>query len=323
MHHEQEPTLDLTVVAPVYNERDNIAPLAEDIVREVSRLNLSFEVILVDDGSTDGSAKALDEAAERFEQVRVIHFAGNRGQTIAIAAGMYYARGKVIVLMDGDRQNDPSDIGALIEKLNEGFDCVSGWRKDRKDSGIRKLPSRIANAVVRKVTRVPVNDLGCTLKAYRRGALDPTELFGEMHRFLAVYVLARGGKIAELEVKHHPRRAGESKYGLSRTARVVADLLLVRILFKYRTRPSHLFAKMAQYLALAAAVCGLLWLVRREDGAGSIPLICAVMFGIGAIQVLCAGLLSELVMRSRFAMTGQHAWQIARMTGFDEAKPSQ
>lgn len=317
-HYEPTPQIDLSVVAPIYNERENIAPLADDIVRELQKLNRSFEVILVNDGSTDGSAAVLDEAAERHPQVRVIHFAGNRGQTIAIAAGFYYARGRVIVPIDGDRQNDPSDIDRLLQKLDEGFDCVSGWRKDRKDSGIRRLPSRIANKLVKRVTNVPVHDLGCTLKAYRRGALDPTELFGEMHRFLAVYVLARGGRIAELEVKHHPRRAGVSKYGLSRTARVVADLLLVRVLFKYRTRPSHLFAKIAQYFALAAGACAIVAMIQQYRDLGSgLSWLSALILAVGAVQTLVAGLIAELVIRARFAMTGQHPWQIARYIGFD------
>lgn len=322
-HHHPTPQIDLTVVAPIYNERDNVAPLADDIVREVQKLNRTFEVILVNDGSTDGSAAVLDEAAKRHPQVRVIHFAGNRGQTIAIAAGFYYARGRVIVPMDGDRQNDPSDIGRLLEKLDEGFDCVSGWRKDRKDSGIRRLPSRIANKIVNRVTHVPVHDLGCTLKAYRRGALDPTELFGEMHRFLAVYVLARGGKIAELEVKHHRRRAGVSKYGISRTARVVADLLLVRVLFKYRTRPSHLFAKIAQYFALGAGACVIAALAQQYRGYGTgLAWLSALILTVGAVQILAAGLIAELVIRARFAMTGQHPWHITRYVGFDNHPPS-
>ena len=159
-YHQPTPTLDLSVVVPVYNERDNVGPLADDIVREVSALGRSYEVIFVNDGSRDGSDAALDEAAAKHAPVRVIHFAGNRGQTIALAAGMYYCAGKIIVLLDGDRQNDPADIGRLIEKLEEGYDCVSGWRKDRQDSRLRRFPSRVANLIVRRITRVPVHDLG-------------------------------------------------------------------------------------------------------------------------------------------------------------------
>lgn len=318
-YHHRTPTLDLSVVVPVFNERDNVASLAADILREVSKLGITFEVILVNDGSTDGSTEALDQAAAADERIHIIHFAGNRGQTIAIAAGMYYSRGKSIVLMDGDRQNDPADIGRLLEKLAEGYACVSGWRKDRQDKGIRRFPSRIANDIVRRVTGVPVHDLGCTLKAYTRDALDPTELFGEMHRFLAVYVMARGGRVAELVVKHHPRTAGESKYGLSRTARVMADILLVRILHKYRTRPSHMFAKVAQYMGLASIFFGLLWIMQlfiwSPRLATIAPFTTSVVLGVGGVLVLVGGLVCELVIRTRYVLTGQHPWSISRTVG--------
>ena len=325
-YHQPTPTLDLSVVVPIYNERENVAPLADDIVREVGKLDKSFEVILVNDGSRDGSGAALDEAAARYSQIKVIHFTGNRGQTIAIAAGMYYSAGKVIVLLDGDRQNDPSDIGPMIEKLAEGYHCVSGWRKDRRDSGLRRAPSRVANLIVKKFTGVPVHDLGCTLKAYTRDALDPTELFGEMHRFLAVYVLERGGRIAEMVVKHHPRTAGTGgRYGLNRTARVVADMLLMRILHKYRSRPSHMFAKVAQYLFLGAAGFGLWWLVAAVlHGSlthGSMPFRSALVLGVGAVLVMAGGLVCELVIRTRFLLAGQHPWDIARTVNGDEGSP--
>lgn len=317
------PTLDLTVVAPLYNEVDNAGPLADDIVREVSKLGISYEVILVNDGSSDATGRALDEAAARHERVQVIHFRRNCGQTIAIAAGMYHARGRNIVLLDGDRQNDPADIGMLLARLNEGFDCVSGWRKDRQDSGMRRLPSQVANWIVNRVTGVPVHDLGCTLKAYRREALDPTELFGEMHRFLAVYVQARGGKIAEMVVRHHPRTAGVSKYGLSRAARVVGDLLLIRVLHKYRTRPSHLLAKIAQYMFLpgaALALWGLLAVIwNRSIVAGAWQFLAALVLAVGAAVVLCVGVVCELVLRGAYLATGRHPWEIARTVGFDDA----
>lgn len=320
-YHHATPTLDLSIVVPVFNERDNVAPLAADILREVAKLGKSFEVLFVDDGSRDGSAEALDAIAAGDARVKVLHFSGNRGQTIAIAAGMYHALGEVIVLMDGDRQNDPADIGRLLAKLAEGYACVSGWRRDRQDSGVRRVVSQVANWVVNRVTGVPVHDLGCTLKAYTRDALDPTELFGEMHRFLAVYVMARGGRIAELVVKHHPRTTGDSKYGLSRTARVIADILLVRILHKYRTRPSHMFAKVAQYLGIAAAFFGLLWLVQLVVAsprlASVAPFPSALILGVGAVLVLVGGLVCELVMRTRYLLTGRHPWDIARAVNAD------
>ncbi|HNO77594.1 MAG TPA: glycosyltransferase family 2 protein [Phycisphaerae bacterium] len=318
-YHHENPTLDLSVVVPIYNERDNAAPLAEDIIRAVEPTGKSFEVVLVNDGSNDGTDSVLDEIAAKHKQVRIIHFAGNRGQTIAMAAGMYYSVGKVIVTMDGDRQNDPTDIPALLERLEQGFDCVSGWRRDRQDTGPRRFVSRVANRIVRKVTGVPVHDLGCTLKAYSRRALDPTELFGEMHRFLAVYVLARGGKISEMVVKHHPRTAGTSKYGMSRTARVMADILLIRILHKYRTRPSHMFAKVAQYMFLGAIGFGFLWLITLLRGhslaAGSTWFISAVVLSASAVNILVAGLVAELVMRTKHALSGQRPWNIDRIVG--------
>ncbi len=325
-YHQENPTLDLSVVVPIYNERENAAPLADDIVKAVEPTSKSFEVVLVNDGSNDGTDTVLDEIAQKHPQVKVIHFAGNRGQTIAIAAGMYYSAGKVLVTMDGDRQNDPTDIPALLERLEQGFDCVSGWRRDRQDTGPRRFVSQVANKIVRKVTGVPVHDLGCTLKAYTRKALDPTELFGEMHRFLAVYVLARGGKISEMVVKHHPRTAGTSKYGMSRTARVMADILLIRILHKYRTRPSHMFAKVAQYMFLGAVVFGAIsaFNVLRTGmlSAGSTSFLVAVILSATAVNILVAGLVAELVMRARHALSGQHPWSIDRIVGGNESAES-
>jgi dolichol-phosphate mannosyltransferase len=318
-----QPTLDVSVVVPFYNEADNVAPLAADLIRELDKLGKSYEAVFVNDGSTDGTAAALDAVAQREPRIRVLHFAGNRGQTIAIAAGMHYSRGKAIVLMDGDRQNDPADIGALLARLDQGFDCVSGWRQNRQDSGWRKIPSQIANRLVRKATRVPVHDLGCTLKAYTRRALDPTELYGEMHRFLAVYVLGRGGKIDEMIVRHHPRTAGQSKYGLNRTARVLADLLLIRILHKYRTRPSHMFAKVAQHMFLGAAAFGVLWFLglvwHWSLVAGQTLFLSGLILSVGAVLVLMTGLVCELVIRTRYVLTGQRPWALARTVNVDES----
>ncbi|MCK4660771.1 MAG: glycosyltransferase family 2 protein [Phycisphaerae bacterium] len=320
MPTNQPPDLDLSIVIPIYNEEENITPLVEDVLREVSALEMSFEVILVNDGSSDGSAERLDAAAEAHPEVRVIHFACNCGQTLALAAGMHEAGGRTIVCLDGDRQNDPSDIGRLIEKLEEGYACVSGWRKDRQDAGLRRFVSRVANSLVQRITGVPVHDLGCTLKAYRRDALDPRELFGEMHRFLAVYAMA-GGKVAEMVVKHHPRRAGISKYGLSRTARVVADLLLIRVLFKYRTRPSHIFANMAQYMVAGGGILFvlsvLLELVFRWS-LWRIGFISAVVAVVGACVLLAVGVCCELVMRNRYLLGDRLQWLIARRVNFEQ-----
>ena len=309
-----DKTLSLSVVIPVYNEADNVGPLVDDVVREVDRLGCTYEVILVNDGSTDGSDTALDKAAAARPQVKVIHFAANCGQTIAIRAGLEAASGDRIVMLDGDRQNDPSDIGPLLARLDEGFICVSGWRRDRQDTGLRRLCSQAGNGLIRWIVGSPVHDLGCTLKAYRRDALDPAELFGEMHRFLAILAASRG-KVAEMVVRHHPRTAGVSKYGLGRIPRVVADILLLRLLLKYPTRPSHLFATFGQYLVAAAIVVFLLELV--EPGL-CIRILPAVVILVGATIVLSVGLCCELVVRTRYLTSGHRPYRIARSVNFNQ-----
>jgi len=312
---------DLSIVVPVFDERENLAPLVADIVHEVDRLGVTYELIAVNDGSGDGSGEQLDALAEQYVHLKVIHFAYNCGQTAALAAGMYESAGRVIVTIDGDRQNDPSDIGHLVNKLKEGYDCVSGWRKDRQDSGLRYLVSRMANRIIRLLTGVPVHDLGCTLKAYRAGAIEPRELFGEMHRFLPVYVMARNGKVAELVVKHHARTAGQSKYGFGRISRVISDIVLIRLLLQYQTRPSHLFAKIAQYLCLtgvglfACTVAVQLVLDRRLWPVGFLG---TVILCTGAVIVLGIGWACELTMRNRYLAGDQRPWEIARMVKFDD-----
>jgi glycosyltransferase involved in cell wall biosynthesis len=315
--------LSLSVVVPVYNEVDNVRPLVEEVVRELDKIDGSYEVILVNDGSTDGTAAALDEAAAAHRQVKVIHFAANAGQTLAIRAGLEAATGRRVVLMDGDRQNDPSDIAALLDRLDQGFACVSGWRRERRDTGLRRWPSVLANHLVQRVTGVAIHDLGCTLKAYRADALDPTELFGEMHRFLPILAAARGGRIDEMVVKHHPRRAGVSKYGLNRTARVIADLLLIRTLLQYPSRPSHLLARIAQYMIAASLVLILAAIVNRwVIGFAhllAIWFVPTVVLVVGAICVLSVGLACELVVRNRYAFPGRRPYRVLRTVNFDES----
>ena len=316
------PGCDLSVVVPVFNEVDNVAPLAADIVREVGALELRYEVVFVNDGSTDGTTKVLDDLAAKYPAVRVIHFAANFGQTAALTAGLEAARGASVVTMDGDRQNDPVDIGPLLAKLSEGYGCVSGWRRDRQDSAIRRWPSRVANRIISKATSLRLHDYGCTIKAYRRDSLDPSQLYGEMHRFLPVYVRARGGRVCEMVVRHHPRTAGQSKYGISRTARVLADLALVRLLFKYRTRPVHMFAKAAQYLVLTAVFFGLLGLVlwaARDAPLLGVPFLTAVVLCVGAFALVGVGLCCELVMRNHFYVLGRRPWKVERLVNFSRA----
>ncbi len=312
--------IDLSVVVPIYNERQNLQPLVADIMAELGRLGGSAELILVNDGSSDGSAEELDRLAASDARVRVLHFAHNCGQTLALAAGMDESRGRAIVLMDGDRQNDPADIGMLLAKLDEGYGCVSGWRRDRQDTGLRRFVSRVANRIINGLAGVPIHDLGCTLKAYRADAIDPRDLFGEMHRFLPLFVMARGGKVTELVVRHHPRTAGVSKYGFNRIYRVISDIMLVRVLLKYRTRPSHFFARLAWFLVLGGgaffALCAALqlaagggWLV-----VGWFTLLAAVLGGLALVGI---GIACELVMRNRYWLADRRPWTIARRINFD------
>lgn len=319
------PPCDLSIVIPVHNEEDNVGPLAADLIREVVALNLGYEVIFVNDGSVDGTARALDELADRHPVVRVIHLAANFGQTAALAAGIEAASGQNLVTMDGDRQNDPADIGPLLAKLAQGYACVSGWRRDRQDTWIRRWPSMLANRLISEATSLRLHDYGCTIKAYRGDALDPSVLYGEMHRFLPVYVQARGGRVCEMVVRHHPRTAGTSKYGLSRTARVLADLALVRLLFKYRTRPVHLFAKAAQYLVLTAVLFGMLAAGLKIWGGAPLlggAFLTAVILCVGALMLVAVGLCCELVMRNHFYVLGRRPWRIERRVNFTAAGSS-
>lgn len=249
--------MDLSVVIPIYYEEENIRPLYDAVTAALDPTGLSYEIITVDDGSGDGSFAVLKELALVDKRLRVIRFRRNFGQTAAMAAGFEASRGAVIIPMDGDLQNDPADIPLLLEKIKEGFDVVSGWRKDRQDAFInRTLPSRIANGLISRMTGVHLHDYGCTLKAYRREVLEGIGLYGEMHRFVPALASRVGAKVTELPVRHHPRLHGQSKYGISRTMRVVLDLITVRFLLSYATKPIQLFGKWGIYAVLLSFVTG-------------------------------------------------------------------
>jgi glycosyltransferase involved in cell wall biosynthesis len=220
--------MHLSVVIPIYNERDSIASLAANLLAVLDRLPKVSEVIFANDGSSDGSTEILDEIAESDERVRVVHLRRNYGQTAALMAAIQYSSGAVIVPLDGDGQNDPADIPRLLARLEEGYDVVSGWRKQREDGALqRRLPSVAANWLISRLLGVPLHDYGCTLKAYRRDVIEDVRLYGEMHRFIPIYAAWEGARVTELEVTHYPRRFGRSKYGLSRIGRVVLDLLML------------------------------------------------------------------------------------------------
>jgi len=320
---QTQPAMDLSIVVPVYNERENLEPLLAEIIEAIEPLGLSFEIIFVDDGSSDGSAEILDRLAAADPRVRVAHFDRNYGQTAAMAAGFALATGSVIVPLDADRQNDPADIPRLLEKLNEGYDLVSGWRRKRQDNWLRRLPSRLANALISRVTGVRLHDYGCTLKAYRAGCIKQAALYGQMHRFLPVYAAMTGAKIAEIETHHRPRVAGRSKYGITRTFRVILDLCLVQMLYKYPDRPSHLLIKpiFASFalatLAAAGAVASFvaaspLWLA-------FCLLACLISLSTGTILVT-AGLILELLTRTRYESTNRRPWRISRCVNIDDAE---
>ena len=232
----------ISVNIPVFNEGETIGTLYERLIDALEGLDGEFEIIAVNDGSADDTAEVLDRLAAKDARMKVVHFRRNYGQTAALMAGIRHSTGEIVILMDGDLQNDPSDIPALVSKLEEGFDVVSGWRKDRKDNLLKRLPSWIANRVISKVSGLRLHDYGCTLKAYRRDVVSGTHrLYGEMHRFIPIYASWAGANIAEIEVEHHARRHGQSNYGLERIVKVVLDLIVVLFIQKFFDKPIYLF----------------------------------------------------------------------------------
>jgi glycosyltransferase involved in cell wall biosynthesis len=295
---------DLSLVIPVYNEKDNLPLLMQAIRAALQPLQQTWEVIFVDDGSTDGSTEILAQLAEQFPtHVRAVIFRRNFGQTAAIAAGLDHADGNIIILLDADLQNDPADIPILLAKLDEGYDLVSGWRKDRKDNRFtRTIPSMLANGLISWVTGVHLHDYGCTLKAYRREALEGFRLYGEMHRFIPVFAHSVGAKITEIPVRHHPRKFGVAKYGLERTVKVILDLFTVKFLLDYSNKPIYLFGGAGMGLIFGSALLMLYLFVRRfTDGVpvlGSPLFQLGVMFAIMGFQSILMGLIAELLART-------------------------
>ena len=257
--NENDQTIDLSVAVALYNEEESVPPLCEALDSVLSKLGRSYEVVLVDDGSTDGTWAALTAAAATYPGLRLVRFRRNFGQTAALAAGFDFARGKIVVTMDGDLQNDPADIPAMLEKLeSENADVVSGWRKDRKDSKIRTLPSQIFNNFIQSYLKLPIHDNGCSLKAYRREVVKGFHLYGEMHRFVVAHAKWVGAKIVEMPVHHHAREHGTSKYGalfgLAKIPRVVLDCITMRFLLKYSAKPMHLFGKIGGWCLLVGSL---------------------------------------------------------------------
>lgn len=295
--------MDLSIVIPVYNEEESIGPLLEETGLAVEPLGKNYEVIVVDDGSTDGTYPVLKRLHKSEPRIKVVRLRRNFGQTAAIAAGLAYAQGEVIIAMDGDGQNDPKDIPALLGKLEEGFDLASGWRFPRQDPfWSRRLPSQLANALISWLTQVKLHDYGCTLKAIRREVAKDLKLYGEMHRFIPAMAYERGARIAEVKVSHRPRRWGKSKYSIARTFRVILDLLTVKFLLSYATRPLHVFG----LLGLVSGAAGFLiavyltaekFLYRVQIGTRPLLLLSVLLIFIG-IQFVTMGLLGEMLART-------------------------
>ena len=314
-----ESAPDVSVVIPVYNEEEALPHLREALVEALASCGFAWEVILVNDGSRDGSAAVMDEIASRDARFVAIHFRRNYGQTAAMQAGFDAARGETIVALDADLQNDPRDIPRLVEALGEEYDVVSGWRKDRQDGKLtRRLPSRIANGLISRVTGVRLHDCGCSLKAYRAEVLRDVRLYGEMHRFIPALAHGAGARVTELPVAHHPRRHGESKYGLSRTFRVILDLMTVKFLLDYSTRPLQLFGRWGLWLGgaglllvLAALAAWLRWDVPLADPP---LLVLGAVLGVGGLQLISVGLGCELLARAYHESRGKSIYAICRVT---------
>ncbi len=294
--------MSISVVVPVCNELDNIHPLYQQLAAVLPSFGHDWEMLFVDDGSTDGSRDALTEIAARDKHVKVITFRRNYGQTAAMQAGIQHASGQTIVTLDGDLQNDPLDIPALVAKLDEGYDLVHGWRKQRQDTlWTRKIPSRIANWLISRVTGFPIHDLGCTLKAMRREIALELELYGEMHRFIPLLAHQRGARCAEIVTRHHPRRHGQTKYGLSRTVRVILDLITVKYMLDYFASPMKLFGRFGLaflFLALGSgAAATAMKLFADADLTGNPLTLLSVLGTIAAIQFFSLGLLGEVSAR--------------------------
>ncbi len=296
--------MNLSVIVPVYNEQENIKPLYQAIQKAILPLKIDWELILVDDGSRDGGLEVIKEITHKdVKHTSAIVLRRNFGQTAAIAAGIDHAHGDIIILLDADLQNDPADIPLMLEKINEGYDVVSGWRHDRKDKFLtRTLPSRIANWLISFVTGVHLHDYGCTLKAYRREVITGFRLYGEMHRFIPVYANSVGAKIVEVRVHHHARTYGQAKYGLERTIKVILDLFTVKFLTSYANKPIYLFGGTGFLMMLLGAITLLFLFVRRvwyNVGVTASPLfLMGVTATILGFQSILMGLIAELLVRT-------------------------
>jgi glycosyltransferase involved in cell wall biosynthesis len=315
---------DISVFLPVFDEEPNLLLLHQKLDEALKKLGRTAEIIYVDDGSKDGSLTILRELALSDDRVRVVALRRNYGQTAAMAAGIDAARGRVLIPMDADLQNDPADIVRLLDKLDEGYDVVSGWRKNRQDKLVtRKIPSMLANRLISWIGGVPLHDYGCSLKAYRRESLEDVRLYGEMHRFIPIYASWAGARVTEIPVEHHARTMGKSKYGLSRTIKVIFDLMTIKFMASYQTKPIYIFGSFG-FLSFFVAVVAGIWalilkLMHKADFIQTpLPIIAIVMFAVG-IQFLLMGLLAEMLVRTYHESQSKRIYAVREMIGFERS----
>jgi len=312
--------MNLSIVVPVYNEEANLEPLIQEIKSVLEPTGTDYEIIIVDDGSSDGSYPLLSRLYRKDPRLKILCLKRNFGQTAAVAAGFAHAQGTVIIAMDGDGQNDPGDIPALLKKLEEGYDLISGWRFPRADPFLsRRLPSQIANRLISWITQVKLHDYGCTLKALRREIAQDLKLYGEMHRFIPAMAYERGAKIAEIQVHHRPRRWGKSKYGIARTFRVILDLVTVKFLLSYSTRPLHIFGLIGLSSGAIGFVTAVYLTVQKifygiDIGGRPLLLLAALLILIG-VQFISMGLLGEMLARTYHESQGKPIYVVKEIFG--------
>jgi glycosyltransferase involved in cell wall biosynthesis len=314
----------ISIIAPIYNERENLEPFIAAVTGVLDSTGEDYEILLIDDGSSDGSDALFEALSAQNPRIRVIHFRRNFGQTAAMAAGFDYAEGSILIPIDADLQYDPADILAVLSKLREGYDVVSCWRQNRQDPWFtRRLPSRLANSLISRISGVHLHDYGCTLKGYRREVMQHIRLYGEMHRFIPVYASWAGAKVAEIPVRHHPRVSGSSKYGLSRTYKVILDLLTVKMLGSYSTKPMYFFGGVGLIACAAGFLCALYTLYEKYFSgvkAHNNPLLLlAVFLFLLGVQFILMGLVAELVIRTWFESQDKTPYIVRTLRGFDES----
>ncbi len=298
--------MKISIVTPLFNEEESVAPFLRELRSVLKKTGLAYQVVAIDDGSTDKTYDEMSAFSSRFPELLIIRFSRNFGQTAALSAGLKHAEGEVIITIDSDLENDPHDINKLVDKIKEGFDVVSGWRKSRWEGHTfsRKIPSLVANWLISKIGGVPLHDYGCTLKAYRRSVIEGLSLYGDMHRFIPIYVHGRGARITEIPVAHRSRRFGKSKYGISRTFRVLLDLFFIKFFTGYLNRPIHFFGGIGLICLLLGTIAGV-WsialkiLALRTFVSTPLPTFAALFLIIG-VQLIIMGILAEMMMRTYY-----------------------